>query len=60
MQWRGELPRNYGQGVRALSVLCGISDLNKEERTEQTERDEDEKLGENQKSSPAELIDDQN
>ena len=47
-------------GVRALSVLCGISDLNKEERTEQTERDEDEKLGENQKSSPAELIDDQN
>ena len=35
-----------------------ILNLNKEERTEQTKRDEDEKLRQNQESSATELIDD--
>ena len=35
-----------------------ILNLNKEERTEQTKRDEDEKLRQNQESSATKLIDD--
>ena len=54
-QWRDERPRNYGEDkdIAGPSLL----NLNKEERTEQTKRDEDEKLRKDKKSSSAKFID---
>ena len=52
-QWRDERPRNYDEDIAGPSLL----NLNKEERTEQTKRDEDEKLRKDKKSSSAKLID---
>ena len=58
----GQLVSNGGVSVLEIGVnrdpVSRLTlNLNKEERTEQTKRDEDEKLRENQKSSSAKLID---
>ena len=44
--------------VKTCPALRVILNLDKEERTEQTKRDEDEKLRQNQESSATKLIDD--
>ena len=61
-------PRQFvsNGGVSVLEIMVKIVrpfvslilNLNKEERTEQTKRDEDEKLRQNQESSATKLIDD--